>query len=806
MDASAPWIGRGEQGEPMKINPETLARVSSRRPWTVVVLWVALVAAMGFSSQQWLSNALTTDIDFTNEPESKRALLAIEENVTGEREDTEFFIVRSGSLSVDDPAFEAYVREVQGAITELGPDVVAAPADGQPTSVVTVYDLRAGAKAATDPAEAGALEEQAAGLVSADGQGTLIATPIVDTELETVEQLKTVLEEHEAEGFELLLAGPATLNADTTEIAEEDLRKGEGIGLLFALIVLIAVFGALLAALLPISIAFAAIPISFGGVALLGQVFGLEFSIFTTNMASMIGLAVGIDYSLFIVARYREERRKGFDPYGAIGASGATASRAVFFSGLTVVLALLGMFIMPTTIFRSMATGAILVVLASMAASLTLLPALLALFKDRINWPRLGRRAKQAGDPDPRGGFWDRWTRTVMGAPVVSLIVAVAILGGLGAVYFTIDKGTTQSAATLPDDVESKRAFLVLSEEFAAGGLTDPVEVYVEGDLTSPEVQGGIEALREAIAADDTFADLAPVVASTVGNDSAVSVRAFPVGDAFGQATFDAVQRLRDETVPSAFGSTDATVLVGGMPAIFADFVQQTDDYQPIVLAFVLGLSFLLLMTVFRSVVVPLKAVIMNLLSVGAAYGAIVLVFQHGVGIDVFNAIGFQFQRVEAIEAWLPLLLFSVLFGLSMDYHVFLLSRIREEYDKTGDNDEAVAYGLRTTASIITGAALIMVAVFTAFAAGRLAPLQQMGFGLAVAVFMDATIVRSVLVPASMKLLGDRNWYLPRWLAWLPKLNVEGHEPELVEVPDSPAALVEAAEVEPGGSGAAPLG
>jgi RND superfamily putative drug exporter len=789
----------------MRINPETLARASSRHPWRIVLVWVLLVMAMGAASQAWLSDSLTTDIDFTNEPESKRALLAIEENVTGEERDTEFFIVRSDSLSVDDPEFEEYVREVQAAISELGPSVVNEPAEGQPTSVLTVYDVRAAAEAATEPAEAAALEEQAAGLVSANGQGTLIPTPIVDAELETVEELKTVLEEHERGGFELLLAGPATLNADTTEIAEEDLRRGEGIGLLFALIVLIAVFGALLAALLPISIAFVAIPVSFGGVALLGQLFGLEFSIFTTNMASMIGLAVGIDYSLFIVARYREERRKGFDPYGAIGASGATANRAVFFSGLTVVLALLGMFIIPTTIFRSMATGAILVVLASMAASLTLLPALLALFKDRINWPRLGKRAKQTGDPDPRGGFWDRWTRTVMGAPVVSLVIAVAILGSLGAVYFTIDKGTTQSAASLPDDVESKRAFLVLSEDFAAGGRTDPVQIYVEGNLQDPEIQAGIEALRDAIASDGAFAPQAPVVPSSVGNENAVAVQAFPVGDAFGQETFDAVGRLREDVVPSAFASSDAIVLVGGFPAIFKDFVQQTDDYQPIVLAFVLGLSFLLLMTVFRSIVVPLKAVIMNLLSVGAAYGAIVLVFQHGVGIDLFNAIGFQFQQVEAIEAWLPLLLFSVLFGLSMDYHVFLLSRIRERYDKTGDNTESVAYGLRTTGSIITGAALIMVAVFTAFAAGRLAPLQQMGFGLAVAVLMDATIVRSVLVPASMKLLGDRNWYLPSWLEWLPKLNVEGHEPDLVEVPDTPAELVEARSAESGG-GSTPQG
>jgi len=220
-------------------------------------------------------------------------------------------------------------------------------------------------------------------------------------------------------------------------------------------------------------------------------------------------------------------------------------------------------------------------------------------------------------------------------------------------------------------------------------------------------------------------------------------------------------------------------VFVGGNTAFFTDFLDVANRYQWIVLAFVLGLSFILLTVVFRSIVVPATAIVMNLLSVGAAYGALTLVFQKGVGIGAFNAIGFQFQQTPAIEAWLPLFLFSILFGLSMDYQVFLLSRIREEYDKTGDNTEAVAYGLRTTAGIITGAALIMVAVFTGFAAGRLGPLQQMGFGLAVAVFVDATVVRTILVPSTMRLLGKRNWYLPKWLEFLPKVNVEGRQPEL---------------------------
>jgi RND superfamily putative drug exporter len=777
----------------MKLNPESLARASSRHPWRVIVIWVFVVVGMGVSSQMFLADSLTTTIDFTNRPESKQAMDLIEKNVTGKAQDTEFFIVTSSNLTVPNPGFEAYVRQVQEAVTGLGPDVIAG-------NVVTVYDLEALAQQTTDPAQKAALEAQAKSLISNDQKGTLIVVPIVDAEIATVDKLKEVHDQLEQKGvFDLLLAGPATLQADTTKVAEEDLQKSEFIGMGMALIVLIVVFGALIAALLPLSMALVAIPVAFGGVALLAKAFGLHFSIFTTNVATSIGLAVGIDYSLFIIARYREERKKGFDPYGAIGAAGATASRAVFFSGLTVVFALMGLFIIPTTIFRSMAAGSILVVLASIAASLTLLPALLGLLKDRINWPRLSKRARMEGDHDPRGGFWDRMSKAVMAKPVLFLVISVAILGGLASFYFTIDKGTTQSAATLPDDVDSKQAFIVLSTDFAAGGRTDPVQVYVGGDLTSPEVQGVIADLQAGIAADPAFVDQPGQVTPGPKGNAAI-IDAVPVGDAFSNSTFDAVKRLRSDVVPQATEGTDVVVLVGGIPAIFTDFVAQTDTYQPIVLAFVLGLSFLLLMVVFRSIVVPLKAVIMNLLSVGAAYGAIVLVFQHqsnsflqsihNLARDFFNLIGFQFQEVQAIEAWLPLLLFAILFGLSMDYHVFLLSRIREEYDKSGDNAEAVAYGLRTTGGIITGAAIIMVAVFTAFAAGRLVPLQQMGFGLAVAVFMDATIVRSVLVPSSMKLLGDRNWYLPKWLEWLPKVNVEGHEPEheVIAVPETVGA------------------
>ncbi|HET9248391.1 MAG TPA: MMPL family transporter, partial [Actinomycetota bacterium] len=807
----------------MKINPETLARASSRHPWRVVVVWVILIVAAGATAGALLGGVLNNDIEFTNEPESVRAQNVIDERFAQQTvgASTEYVIIESDQQTVDDPAFQEYVGELQAALAART-DIVAAP----PASY---YDVRQRS------------EDAAAGLVSASRTATLLPVEIKDDETVTVDELRAVLADHRSEAFTTQVAGQATLFADFSKIAEEDARKGEGIGMGVALIVLVVVFGAIVAALVPIAMAVAAIVLSLGLVSVIGQ--AVEFNLFVVNMISMIGLAVGIDYSLFIVSRYREERKKGFAKLDAIGASGATASRAVFFSGATVVLALLGMFILPTTIFRSLASGAIFVTLMSLLAAMTLLPALLALLGDRTDWPwmnRIGtaltfvgivlatlvvaivlavvgvpagivapaalaaivveamfvtrlvrkarpggliqraRREVATGDPDPRGGFWDRITRSVMERPVVFLLAGVLVLGSLGIFALQLNKGSSTSIETFPDDVPSKAAFLTLQREFA-GGLTEPAEIVLTGNVDAPEVQAAIRQLQRAVAQMPAFAPQTQVLPSPDG--SAIRVQAFFQGTAQNDAAFDAIRELRDDVVPAAFqGVSGVDVSVGGNTAFFLDFLDLTDTYQWIVLAFVLGLSFLLLMVVFRSIVVPIKAIIMNLLSVAAAYGAITLVFQEGVGIGIFNAIGFNFQRTDAIEAWLPLFLFSVLFGLSMDYHVFLLSRIREEYDKTHDNTEAVAYGLRTTAGIITGAAIIMVTVFTAFASGRLGPFQQMGFGLAVAVFLDATIVRTILVPASMRLLGDLNWYLPKWLQWLPKLNVEGHEPERVVV------------------------
>ena len=577
--------------------------------------------------------------------------------------------------------------------------------------------------------------------------------------------------------FETFVTGEVTFSVDFSEQAQKDSEQGEIIGVPIALVILAAVFGAIGATLLPVALAIIAIAASLGVVSLIGE--ALNMHVFTFNIITMIGLAVGIDYSLFIVSRYREERRAGQEKVEAITTAGRTASRAVFFSGATVVFALLGMLIIPHSAFFSLGLGAILVVILSVAASMTLLPALLSVLGDFVNRFRVPFFGRPPSDvainlvEESAGGVWDRISYTVMRRPVVSLILGGGLLIAAAVPYVTINTSTS-GVSTFPADLRVTKGFVALQEEFGAS-LSSPAQVVIDGQIDGEAVQTALATLRADVAADDGFG-LPSLDVNDAGDFAVLNV---PVaGDPESEPIREAVARLRDEYVPAAFASAGVAVLVGGQTAEDLDFVDLTNRYQPIVIALVLALSFGLLTLVFRSIVVPLKAIVLNLLSVGAAYGLLVLVFQHGVGANLFG-----FEETDGLQPWLPLFLFTILFGLSMDYHVFLLSRIRERYDETGDNTESVAFGVRSTAGLITGAALIMVAVFGGFAAGDLVQLQQMGFGLAVAVLIDATIVRTVLVPASVKLLGDRNWYLPSFLEWLPDLRVEGPAPQLAAVP-----------------------
>ncbi|HMM40714.1 MAG TPA: MMPL family transporter, partial [Thermomicrobiales bacterium] len=420
--------------------------------------------------------------------------------------------------------------------------------------------------------------------------------------------------------------------------------------------------------------------------------------------------------------------------------------------------------------FHSMGAGAIAAVLVAMIATQTFVPALLSLLGDRIDWPRRRKydaamvAAQERYDHETiHRGFWGRVTRSVMAHPVITLMLAGGLL--VAAALPVMDLKTGQPGLeTLPDS-DVKTGYQVLAREFYAGAVS-PVEIVIDGDVNDANLQAGISNLTTALGQDPLYGP-ATVTAAPGGDLTLVSL---PMAvDPGSQVAYDTIDTLRDEIVPAAFGELESQVYVTGSTASTTDFNDALSTWTPIVFAFVLTLSFLLLMVAFRSIIVPLKAILMNLLSVAAAYGVLVAVFQKGFLADTFG-----FVQTENIVAYIPVFLFCILFGLSMDYHVFLLSRIREHYDATGDNDASVAVGLQSTAKIITGAALIMVAVFGAFATGRLFEIQQMGLGLAVAVFLDATIVRSLLAPASMKLLGDRNWYLPSWLQWLPDLRIEG--------------------------------
>ncbi len=725
----------------MHLSTQSLTRASSRRPWLTVGIWVVTIAASIVVDRAFLGDALTEEANFTNNPESKQALELVEERLRGPRRATEIVIVSSSSTTVDDPAFRSFVERLQAQLKALGPGVV--------QSVHSYYD-------SSDPT-----------LVSKDRRTTILPT-ILAGELADAShhagKLRALAESGPNSGFTVQLFGPASLNDDFNKVLKEDLAKGESFGIMAALAVLVVVFGAVVAAVLPILLGLAAIALAIGLVALVGQVW--EFSFFVQNMVIMMGLAVGIDYSLFVVSRYREERARGLNKLEAIEASGATATRAVFFSGMTVVLALVGMLLIPTTIYRSLAGGAIFVVVLAVVATMTLLPAILALLGDRINRLRVRRSSAAGAGVGREGGFWDKVSHGVMRRPITSLVAGLGIL--LLAASSALDMKTGFSGvSTLPDSFEAKKAFQVLAREFA-GGLSSPVEIVVDGPIDDPAVQSGMERLQASLASDGQFGP----TQVQVNPARDLALIAAPLnGDPASKAAADSIDRIRDRHVPAAFGGTSparARVLVGGETAFNKDFFDLTDRYLPIVFAFVLGLSFVLLTVAFRSIVVPLKAIVLNMVSVGAAYGLLVLVFIKGVGNEIFG-----FQQVEVIQAWLPLFLFSVLFGLSMDYHVFLLSRIREHYDHTHDNALSVAYGLRTTAGIITGAALIMVAVFAGFASGEMVMFEQMGFGLGVAVLIDATLIRTILVPSSMKLLGQRNWYLPRWLEWLPKVTME---------------------------------
>jgi RND superfamily putative drug exporter len=570
------------------------------------------------------------------------------------------------------------------------------------------------------------------------------------------------------EGVQTYLSGYPAINHDTEDIFNEDLARGEAIAIPIALLVMVFMFGTLGGIFVPVVFALVTIPTTLGFVWIFANL--MEMAIYVTNIVALIGLAIAVDYSMLVVFRYREELAHTEDPYEALKTTMATAGRATLFSGMVVAIGLALLVFMPLPFMRSMGIGGMLVPLVSIAASATLLPAMLAILGRGVNRFRVipSRVLERRAAKNVTGG-WHRLATSIMRRPVLWFVAAGGLMLALTAPATGLEL-TGGDNRGVPLTVESTKGLRVLEDTLGPGALAPHqivVDTHVPGGAADPEIVAAQqrlvaefgkdpEILRRTIAAPFAVPRDVALQSSLIDREGRVlQVRAAGHSDAGTQAAMDLVDRIRDRYVPAARFPHSAEVLVSGAPAFGVDFIDKAYGAFPWLVLAVLIVSYLLLARAFRSIVLPAKAVVMNLLSVSAAYGVLVLAFRHGWGES------FGLQQSPQVEAWIPIFLFAMLFGLSMDYEVFLLSRIREEWDRRRDNEAAIAYGLEHTGRIITAAAIIMIAAFSGFLAGSFVGLQEFGLGLAAAILLDATIVRAILVPATMKLLGNWNWYMP---------------------------------------------
>tara|TARA_Y100000590_G_scaffold371959_1_gene434680 strand:- start:20756 stop:22912 length:2157 start_codon:yes stop_codon:yes gene_type:complete len=712
-------------------NPVSIKNItvwSAQHRNITIASWICLVIAAGLITLTYINSAVTTDLGFTNEPESIVAADLIRDSgieIDLNRSEYEVLIIHSHVYLVDDENFIEFFETVTKNLTSLKGDYYQNPISYYSTGFTPLVS-----------------ENQKTMLVLFDPPEEEDLTPMI----QVIEQLSA------DNSFNITMTGDSTFDHDFQTISKNDLELELKVGTPAALIVLILVFGALVSSLIPIVIALISMVVALGITTLIGQAW--TFSFFVTNMIAMMGLAVGVDYSLLVVSRYREERNNGLSQTEAISKTGSTASKAVVFSGITVVLALIGMLITPFSVLRSLGGGAIVVVVVSVAASLTLLPAILSLLGDKINslkvpFVNLESSNKTVNLPT---GFWYSFSKFVMRHSVISIIIVVSFLVILSLPAIDLKLGQN-GITTFPEETMSRRGFELLEQEFSYGFVGSPIAIVLNDLKQNPEIDNNKDALLVYIDEDDNFGDIDQFESD---NGEVIVLRADINGDPNSQQMSNAVKRIRTDYVPNSFKENQKNVRVTGLVAFIVDYIELVNNYLPIVIIFVLTISFLLLAFVFKSIIVPIKAVLMNLLSVGSAYGLVVMVFQKGYGARVLG-----FEQVDVVDGWVPVFLFAVLFGLSMDYHVFLLSRIREFYDQTGDNEESIARGVKSTSGLITGAAMIMVAVFSVAGAADMVMFQQVGMGLAIAIFLDATIIRSILVPATMKLLGKWNWWFP---------------------------------------------
>ncbi len=672
--------------------------------------------------------------------ESGRAEVALEKAKLDPN--SELVLVQSRDLEAGDPEFEAAVADATSRLQRL-PSVseVSSPAAG-------------------------------GGQVSADGHSALIEFRIpgdkeqaetkVDASLAATAAAQRAHPDLRIEQF-----GDASASKAINTVFDEDLSKAETTSLPITLIILLLAFGALVAAFVPLLIGFSSVIATLGLLALPSQLVPMDPNV--SAVVVLVGLAVGVDYSLFYMRREREERQAGRTASASLQAAAATSGRAVLVSGLTVIVAMAGMLLSGDPTFTSFAVGTMTVVAVAMFASLTVLPAVLSKLGDRVEKgriPFLGRLRRRREGRSAWAGIVG-WT---MRHPVVSVVGATAVLVALALPALNMHT-VVSGADDLPRDIPVVKTYDRVTAAFPgeAAGATVVVEA---GDVSSGPVAAAISDLRREAGSDPQVAGQISVERNA--DDTVAAIEIPTVGSGSDAAATRAMEGVRDRLVPAAFaGVHGAEVSVTGDAAQSKDFGDLLAERLPLIFAFVLGLAFLLMLVTFRSIVVPIKAIVLNLLSVGAAYGVLVLVFQEGLGESLLD-----FHSNGGISSWLPLFLFVILFGLSMDYHVLILSRVREGVDKGMSSDEAVERGIVATAGTVTSAAIVMVAVFSVFATLTILDMKEMGVGLAVAILIDATIVRAILLPAAMKLLGDRNWYLPSSLGWLPRVRHDEPTPE----------------------------
>ncbi len=707
---------------------------SARRPWLAILLWVTFVALSTLMGAAVGTQQLTGADQLVGESAAAERLL---EDAGYEVPAAEYVLLQHPSGPNHGNAFDAAVRDVVLAVegTRLAADIRS--------------PLQPGGEA----------------LRSADRRSALITFAIEGERqkaTEVIGQVEDAVADAAARHPELMIEqfGDASSSKALEETLGRDFERAHTLSIPLSLGILVVTFGALVAAVLPIALALTAFAAALGLMAFTSQLWAVDQS--STVVMLLIGLAVGVDYSLFYLKREREERARGRSTREAIAIASATSGRAVLVSGITVAMAVAGMFLTGIGTFVGMAQAAVLVVATAVLGSLTVLPATMSLLGDRVEKLRIPllhrlRRNRQ----DSR--LWSVIVRGALRRPVPATILTAGLLALLA--LPALDLRTGQPGANdLPADDPVVQTYDRIQTAFP-GGPTPARVVISTDDASDPELVAAVERLTtEAV---EAGAALEPVV-QTVDEAKGLVLVDLPLpGDGYGTAAEDAVRELRDDVIPVTVGAVDGIdVAVSGGAASSLDFNTALAERAPWVIAFVLALAFVLLLASFRSVVVAVKAILLNLLSVAAAYGVLVATFQWGWGESLLG-----FESTGSITSWIPLFLFVVLFGLSMDYHVFILSRIRELVDTGASTPVAIRRGITSTAGVVTSAAVIMVAVFSTFATLSQVSMKQLGVGLAVAVLLDATVVRGILLPASMRLLGERNWYLPRWLGWLPRID-----------------------------------